>query len=115
MNPCEMNIAIASLSNYLYTELCEDEFECLALFLNELSKSMFTMSVHEKLCSNHGKPPCKRKRKGCCSRPECVREPEPMADKAAADAEYEDYAEGEVLGNTLKGAAATAEAGESDG
>lgn len=55
MNPCEMNIAIASLSNYLYTELCEEDFECLALFLNELSKSMFTMSVHEKLCSSRNK------------------------------------------------------------
>ncbi|OJU18439.1 MAG: hypothetical protein BGN88_11275 [Clostridiales bacterium 43-6] len=55
MNPCELNVAIAALTNYFYTELTKEEFICLSIFLNELSKSMFTTSLFQDLCNKEGK------------------------------------------------------------
>lgn len=55
MNPVEVNMMVASISGYLYECLPEEDFECLALILNELSKSMFSMSVFERLCDNDKK------------------------------------------------------------
>jgi len=50
MNPCEMNTAIAGLTNYLYTTLSREDFICLSIFLRELSKSMISTSVFQELC-----------------------------------------------------------------
>jgi hypothetical protein len=55
MNPCELNALIASISNYLYTSLSNSEFLCLAVFLNELSKSMLSMPLFRDLCNRDGK------------------------------------------------------------
>jgi hypothetical protein len=55
MNPCELNAAIAFITNYLYTSLSKEDFVCLSIFLNELSKSMFTTSVFQDLCNKDGK------------------------------------------------------------
>jgi len=55
LNPCEMNAAIAAISNYLYSSLSKDEFLCLSVFLNELSKSMLTMPLFDDLCNHKGK------------------------------------------------------------
>jgi hypothetical protein len=50
MDPCELNVLIAAISNYFYTELSKDEFVCLGIFLNELSKSMIATALFHKLC-----------------------------------------------------------------
>ena len=50
MNPCSLNAAIAALTNHLYSTLSEKAFLCLALFLSELSKSMFSMSIFRDIC-----------------------------------------------------------------
>jgi len=50
-----MNAAIAAISNYLYSSLSKDEFLCLSVFLNELSKSMLTMPLFDDLCNHKGK------------------------------------------------------------
>ncbi|SHH85564.1 hypothetical protein SAMN02745823_01211 [Sporobacter termitidis DSM 10068] len=55
MNPCELNAMIAAITNYLYTALSKEDFVCLSIFLNELSKSMLTTSVFSDLCNKEGK------------------------------------------------------------
>lgn len=55
MNPCELNAAIAAITNYLYANLCKDDFICLSVFLNELSKSMFTTTLFGDLCNKEGR------------------------------------------------------------
>jgi hypothetical protein len=55
MNPCELNAAIAAITNYLFTTLSSEDFICLSVFLNELSKSMFTTTLFEDLCNKEGK------------------------------------------------------------
>lgn len=50
MDPCELNVIVASLTNHLYTTLSKEDFICLSIFLQELSKSMFTTSVFEGIC-----------------------------------------------------------------
>jgi len=50
MDPCGLNVLIAAISNYFYTELSKDEFVCLGVFLNELSKSMISTALFHKLC-----------------------------------------------------------------
>lgn len=50
MTPCDLNVLVAGISNYLYATLSPEEFRCLSLFLNELSKSMFTMSIYQSIC-----------------------------------------------------------------
>jgi len=55
MNPCELNALIAYLSNYFYTTLPKDQFLCLSVFLNELSKSMLSMPLYQDLCNHEGK------------------------------------------------------------
>lgn len=50
MDPCGLNVLIAAISNYFYTELSKDEFVCLGIFLNELSKSMIATALFHKLC-----------------------------------------------------------------
>lgn len=55
MTPCELNALIASISNYLYTSLPNDQFLCLAVFLNELSKTMITTDIFKDLCNHQGR------------------------------------------------------------
>ncbi len=55
VNPCELNVIIAALTNHLYTTLSKEDFICLSVFLNELSKSMFTTSLFQDLCNREGK------------------------------------------------------------
>lgn len=55
MNPCELNTVIAAITNYLYTTLSKEDFACLSVFLNELSKSMFTTSLFQDLCNKRGR------------------------------------------------------------
>lgn len=55
LNPCELNAAITAISNYLYATMPRDEFLCLSVFLNELSKSMLTMPLFDDLCNHKGK------------------------------------------------------------
>ena len=50
MDPCEMNAAIAALTNILYTNLSKKDFIFLNVFLSELSKSMFSMEVLRDIC-----------------------------------------------------------------
>jgi hypothetical protein len=60
LNPCEMNVLITALTNYFYTTLTKEEFKCLSVFLNELSKSMFATIVFQDVCNKdktRPKPP----------------------------------------------------------
>ena len=50
MDPCELNAAIAAITNILYTGLSKREFIFLNIFLSELSKSMFAMEVLRGIC-----------------------------------------------------------------
>jgi len=47
LDPCELNIIIAGIVNFLYTSLTEEEFAALNILLAELSKSMFSMYAFE--------------------------------------------------------------------
>lgn len=50
MTPCDLNVLIAAITNQLYCSLTREEFKCLSVFLNELSKSMFTTVLFEDVC-----------------------------------------------------------------
>lgn len=51
MNPCELNVLITAITNYLFTNLSKEDFVCFSIFLNELSKSMFSTTLFQGLCS----------------------------------------------------------------
>jgi hypothetical protein len=55
LDPCELNVLITAITNYLYTTLSKEEFLCLSVILNELSKSMFSTSLFQDLCNKDGK------------------------------------------------------------
>lgn len=61
MTPCDLNLLIAAISNQLYCSMTREEFKCLSIFLNELSKSMFTTVLFEDVCKPTApkKPPHK--------------------------------------------------------
>ena len=50
MNPCQMNIFIAALTNYLYCTLSKRDFLFWNVFFSELSKSMFGMEILREIC-----------------------------------------------------------------
>ena len=50
INPCELNAAIAAITNLLYTKLSEKDFIFLNIVLSELSKSMFSMELLRGVC-----------------------------------------------------------------
>lgn len=50
LDPCELNVAIAALTNHFYMTLSREDFICLSIFLRELSKSMIGTTVFEELC-----------------------------------------------------------------
>ena len=51
MTPCSLNALIAAICNYLYCSLTREQFKCLSIFLNELSKSMFATTLFEDICT----------------------------------------------------------------
>lgn len=61
MSPCELNAIIMALTNHFYDTLSEKDFDCLTIFLSELSKSMFAMALFRRICDHtngkhHEKP-----------------------------------------------------------
>lgn len=70
MDPCELNVVIMALTNYFFTKLTKEEFVCLSIFLNELSKSMFSTSIFRDLCNSEGGfwpfPPPRRRLEAPC-------------------------------------------------
>lgn len=50
-----MNVLITALTNYFFTALTREEFICLSIFLNELSKSMFSTTLFQDVCNRDGK------------------------------------------------------------
>lgn len=57
MNPCELNVLIAALTNHLFCTLPEEDFIFLSIFLRELSKSMLSTSIFEELCERNPNQP----------------------------------------------------------
>lgn len=55
MTPCEINMLIAAITNHLYTTLSKDQFYCLTVFINELSKSMFATILFKDVCNKFEK------------------------------------------------------------
>lgn len=53
MNPCEINAIIMAITNHFFVTLTTDEFICLSIFLNELSKSMFATTLFKDLCAKN--------------------------------------------------------------
>ncbi len=53
LDPCELNVAIAALSNHFYSTLSREDFVFLSIFLRELSKSMIGMTIFEDICDKH--------------------------------------------------------------
>lgn len=49
MQPTELNLLLAVVTNYLYTSLAEKDFSNLAIFLSILSKEMLRMEAIREL------------------------------------------------------------------
>ena len=47
INPCQLNAAIAAITNQLYCSLSREEFINLGIFLSMLSKDMLSMAAIE--------------------------------------------------------------------
>lgn len=45
MQPTELNLLLAVVTNYLYTSLTEKDFSNLAIFMSLLSREMLTMEA----------------------------------------------------------------------
>ena len=50
MSPCELNVLITGITNYLFCNLTKEEFRCLNVFISELSKSMFATTLFQEIC-----------------------------------------------------------------
>lgn len=50
MDPCELNVIVATLTNHFYTTLSREDFIYLSIFLRELSKSMIGTTIFEDIC-----------------------------------------------------------------
>jgi len=55
MDPCEMNVMITALTNYFFTTLSHEDFVCLSIILRELSKTMISTSIFNRLCDGEAK------------------------------------------------------------
>lgn len=55
LDPCGLNVLITAVTNHLFTTLSKEDFVCLSIFLNELSKSMFATSLFRDFCDHEGK------------------------------------------------------------
>ncbi|MCL2034808.1 MAG: hypothetical protein FWG94_08760 [Oscillospiraceae bacterium] len=53
MSPSELNVLIMALTNHFFATLTKEEFACLSVFLNELSKSMFATALFRDLCDRN--------------------------------------------------------------
>ena len=49
INPCQLNAAIAAITNQLYCSLSREEFIGLGIFLSMLSKDILSMAALEEL------------------------------------------------------------------
>ncbi|MCL2068935.1 MAG: hypothetical protein FWH00_03460 [Oscillospiraceae bacterium] len=49
MNPCEMNAAMALITNHLYANMSREDFINLGVFLSMVSKDMLSMAALEEL------------------------------------------------------------------
>lgn len=56
MNPCDINTLVTAITNYLYVTLDPKDFTCLNIFISELSKSMFSMTLFRDICDKQGRP-----------------------------------------------------------
>ena len=52
MNPCELNAAIALITNFLFTKLSKKEFRIVNVLVSELGKSMFAMELLRGICEH---------------------------------------------------------------
>ena len=50
MNPTEINLLMAAITNHFYDTLSREDFLNLGLFLSMLSKDMLSMAAIEGLC-----------------------------------------------------------------
>jgi len=50
MNPTEVNLLMAALTNHFYETLTREDFLNLGIFLSMLSKDMLAMTAIEGLC-----------------------------------------------------------------
>lgn len=55
MTPCELNAAIAAITNYFYCTLSRREFNTLAVVLSLISKQMFTLVAMRDICARDGR------------------------------------------------------------
>lgn len=55
MNPVEMNTLITAITNHLYCTLSREDFRCLNVFISELGKSMFAMTLFKDICGEDEK------------------------------------------------------------
>lgn len=55
MDACKLNVIVMAITNYLYTNLSPEDFSCLSVLLNEVSKSMFSTILFEDLCKKQKK------------------------------------------------------------
>lgn len=62
MDPCQLNAVITAITNQLYSALEEDDFVCLSIFLNELSKTMLSMAILGDVCRRQGRKQTGRER-----------------------------------------------------
>ena len=50
MNPCQISAIITAVSNHLYANLSQEDFEVLNIMVSELSKSMLSMTLLRGVC-----------------------------------------------------------------
>lgn len=55
MGPCELNTLVMAITNHLYSTLTVEEFRCLNVFISELGKSMFSMTLFRDICGRDKK------------------------------------------------------------
>lgn len=83
MHPCELNAAIAALTNHLYCSLTKEQFVNLGILLSLVSKDILSMAAVEGLCKREERkhrPEAPKKEKG----PETEHQKKPAADGKSA-------------------------------
>jgi hypothetical protein len=48
-----MNVLVTALVNHLFSTLTREEFSCLSVFLNEISKSMYSITLFRDVCDSN--------------------------------------------------------------
>ena len=71
MNPCQLNAAIAAITNHLYGRLKRDDFINLGILLSMLSKDILSMAAFEGILDwENGKPRQHKKDNPPCEKAE---------------------------------------------